>query len=254
MSLDAQLQALTLPEGTEFPGTFQELLDEITQYMEITGLNPFNGINFGPTTPDASNRDRPWFQTTSGGVPIGWFSWNGSSWQKIPLVIPSGTTAQRPASPAVGTQYLDTTINVSLIFERSQWRTLAGSPGDVKFVKAATVEAAIAQNPGWVQDPDSPGRVIGAAGAGAGLTDRAYGATAGTEEVTLNEGQMPAHSHGYSKLPQPVAWAADGNVSNPAGNLASMGSFSSELTDQTGGNEAFPITQPTIFYWALVKS
>jgi len=71
MPLTAQLQALTVPEGTEFPGTVQDLLELIAQYEEIIGLENFDGVNYGPNTPDAADRDKPWFKTTAGGAPIG---------------------------------------------------------------------------------------------------------------------------------------------------------------------------------------
>lgn len=257
MSLDAQLQALTLPEGTEFPGTPQELLDLIAQYMEITGLNPFNGINYGASTPSPSNRDRPWFKTTVSGVPIGWFSWDGSAWQKIPTVVPSGPTASRPSGPAEGTQYFDTDINVALIFERSQWRTLAGSPGDVKFVKAADIGTALTKNPGWAQDTDSLGRVVGAAGSGVGLTERAYGDSVGAEEVSIEITQMAEHQHSFVNAGSRPRWSADGNVANAAGNLVGYAAETEQLVSSNPptGEGGLPHNnmQPTIFYWALVK-
>lgn len=257
MSLNAQLQALQLPADTEFPGTPQELLDLIAQYMEISGLNPFNGINYGPTTPDPDNRDRPWFKTTSSGVPIGWFSWNGSAWEPIPEVLPTGPTALRPDSPAAGTQYFDTDISVALIFERSQWRTLSGSPGDIKMVKAPSIEAAITLNPGWVQDPDSLGRVIGAAGAGSGLTERTFGEQVGTEEVTLSIDEIPEHQHSFTNAGSRPRWQADGNVANAAGNLCGYAADTEQLvtsTPATGeGGRPHGNMQPSIFYWALVK-
>lgn len=253
MPLEAQLQALVVPEGTEFPGTVQELLELIAQYEEITGLNPFSGINFGPTTPDASNRDRPWFKTEVSGFPVGWFSWSGSDWTPIPQVIPAGTTAERPGTPVMGQQYFDTTIHAALIFERSQWRTLGGSPGDVKFVKAATIEAAIALNPGWAQDPDSLGRAIGAAGAGSALTPRAYGETVGEETTTIAEDNLASHLHEYDGQPTPDRWQADGNVANAAGNLAGWAENTARNTEFVGDGTPISIMNPTIYYWALVK-
>lgn len=253
MSLSAQLQALLVPEGTEFPGTVQELLELIAEYEEIVGLNPFSGVNFGSTTPDASNRDRPWFKTTPSGDPIGWYSWDGSAWTLIPQTLPVGTTADRPLSPATGTQYFDTTIAVALIFERSQWRTLSGSPGDTKFVKASTIEAALVLNPGWIQEPDSPGRLIGAAGDGSGLTPRAYGATPGQETTTLAEDNLPLHSHVYQGHGDPTPWAADGNVSNPAGNLAAVTTNGDQSTSGVGEGNPISIVPPSLFLWFLVK-
>lgn len=255
MSLNAQLEALELPSGTEFPGTPQELLELIAQYMAITGLNPFNGINFGPATPSADNRDRPWFKTSNSGNPIGWLSWNGSIWEPIPQVLPVGTT--RPTAPAAGTQFFDSAINVALIFERSQWRTLAGSPGDTKFVKAATIEDALALNPGWVQETTSPGRVIGAAGDGVGLTPRPYGTQVGNETESLTVLQMPEHQHVYQKPATFPRFAADNSHTDPTGELtgwAAEGDFYVSSTPPTGeGGLPHANMQPSVFWWCLVK-
>jgi hypothetical protein len=248
MALSAQLLALTLPSGTEFPGTPQELLELIQEYMEITGLNPFNGINYGPTTPDASNRDRPWFKTDSSGNPIGWYSWNGSAWTPIPATMPSGSTANRPSSPPTGTQYFDTDIAVALIFERSQWRTLAGSPGDIKFVRATTIDDALAANPGWARDETADDRVIAGAG-----SDHAYGELVGEDTTLLAEDNLPAHVHTYDKFSTPARWQADGNAANAAGNLAAYQETSETNTGAVGDQNPISTLQPTVYRWCLYK-
>lgn len=257
MALEAQLQPLTLPDGTEFPGTPQELLTLIAEYMAITGLAGFDGINIGDTTPDASNRDRPWFRTNAGGVVLGWYAWNGAAWTLIPLTMPSGGT--RPASPQEGQQFYDTTIKTALIFAGGAWRTLTGSPGDVKFVKANTIEDALANNPGWVQDPDSLGRSIAAAGSGPGLTPRTYNETAGVEEQDLAIAQIPSHTHDYTNAGSRPRWSATGNVAAPGvGNLCGFAAdetLQTEATPATGSEqEGVSMYSPTIWYWALLKS
>lgn len=181
MGLLAQLQFTTVPQGTEFPGTVQALGELLAQYFEITGLDTFNGINFGATTPAEADRDKPWFQTDGSGNPIGWRSWNGSAWEPIPFVVPSGATEDRPVGAVAGQLFFDTTINVMLIYERSQWRTQAGSPGDIKEVKAATLAEALAKNPGWSDDTDSAGMVIASPSGG-----HAYGDSVGSETPTLS--------------------------------------------------------------------
>lgn len=261
MSLNAYLQALTVPDGTEFPGTVQELLELIAQYEEVSGLNPFSGVNFGPNTPDASNRDRPWFKTLPNGQPYGWYSWNGSAWTLIPNHYPAGPTADRPINAVSGQQYFDTQINCQLVYERGAWRTLSGTPGDVKFVAATTIEIALLNNPGWIQDPSSLGRLIGAAGEGTGLTPRAVFATAGAEEVTLEQANLPVnastHTHTYNTLPTPARWKADGNVADNAGNLSgyvTQGEQTTGATNVPGGDATpFGIIPPAIWYFALIK-
>lgn len=253
MPLSAELQALTVPLGTEFPGTVQELLELIAQYESITGLNPFSGINYGDTEPSPTERDRPWFQVDGGGNPVGWFSWNGAAWTAVPMVVPSGTTAQRPSAPSEGQKFFDTDIEVELIYHNSAWITSAGSPGDVKDVKAATLAAALLKNPGWSQDADSVGKVI--AGASDGSGSHAYNGVAGADELTLDVTQLPAHTH-------PTTFAngrADGNttiapnegvVFNGAAGTAGS---TVKTSDPTGDGAAIDLRQPTIYYWRLVK-
>lgn len=262
MGLNLYLQSLTVPEGTEFPGTVQELLDLIAQYEGVEGGNPFSGINYGSATPDASNRDRPWFKTTTSGDPVGWYSWNGSVWALIPNNYPHGNTASRPTAPTTGDQYFDTQINCQLVYERGQWRTLSGTPGDVKFVAATTLAIALLNNPGWIQDPSSLGRLIGAAGdPGGGLPVRSVFESVGAAEVTLEQTNLPVnattHTHTYNTYPQPARWKADGNASDPAGNLSGYVAQAEEDTGATNvpGGDATPfsIINPCIFYWALIK-
>ena len=172
MALNAALQELTVPSGTEFPGTVQSQLHLIAEYIQIIGLDTFNGINYGPTTPDADSRSFPWFQTDNAYNPIGWNSWNGSAWVPIPMTMPTGATSAYPVPATAGQLFWDTTLNIAVVYERSQWRTLAGSPGDVKEVMAVDLPTALAQNPGWIQDTTSEGKVIAGAvttGTGQGI-------------------------------------------------------------------------------------
>ncbi len=246
MALNAQLQALLVPFGTEFPPTVQALLELIAQYEEITGLESFDGINIGPVEPDEDNRDKPWFKTDDDGNLLGWFGWTGSAWTPIPTVIPPGSTANRPVNAVEGQEYFDSDIHVALVFERSQWRTLSGSPGDVKEVKAATLEDALTKNPGWEQDTDSIGRVI------VGVSDGSafgYGDTGGEIEHTLTTEEIPSHAHttpsGGDRL------QADGNASRPAGILSGV---TPNVTGPVGGGLPHNNMPPFVAYWRLVKT
>lgn len=250
MSLQAQLQALLVPFGTEFPGTVQGLLNLIAQYEQITGLENFSGINFGPTSPTEDDRDRPWFQTDESGNPIGWFSWDGLAWSPIPVQLPSGTTAQRPSSPTTGTVYLDTDINVTLIYERSAWRTLSGSPGDVKEVKSATVAAAITQNPGWIADPDSIAKFV------LGAIDATQGETGGASSVGLIVANLPAHHHDNIVLTGSNSDNGDpGNlVCTAATQNNGLQTILNSTCGDTGSGTAFDITPPYICYIRMLKT
>lgn len=87
--------------------------------------------------------------TTSYGRAIGWYEFDGAIWRPFNDIVNSGTTAQRPASPIDLEQFYDTDISVLIWFERGQWRTLDGIPGDIKFVAWPTLAEALLRNPGW---------------------------------------------------------------------------------------------------------
>lgn len=245
MALNAQLQALLVPFGSEFPGTVQGLLELIAQYMEITGLSDFNGINFGSTEPSEEDRDKPWFKTDDDGDPLGWFAWDGAQWSSIPIVIASGSTVDRPINAIAGQLYFDTDINVQLIYERSAWRTASGSPGDVKEVKASSIAEVLTNNPGWSHDTDSEGMFILGVSDGSGF---GYNETGGESEVTLTEAQMPTHTHSVPSGGNGLQ--ADGNAANPAGIVAGR---TATATGSAGGGEAHTNMPPFRAYWRIVK-
>lgn len=252
MALDLQLEALTVPDGTEFPPTVQALLELIAQYESIIGGESFSGINYGPTEPSEDNRDRPWFKTDEDGNPLGWFSWSGAEWTSIPVVPSSGSTADRPINALTGQLYFDTDINVMLAYERSQWRTASGSPGDVKEVKAATIEEAITNNPGWVQDTDSVGQVI--IGASDGSTYN-YNSQLGGESVLLVEANLPDVA-----IPLQDGWypysGQHQNGAQPAGvyPIVTGQSSTSETQSMNSATQTGVSTfQPSRCYWRIVK-
>jgi len=254
MALNAELQALTVPAGTEFPGTVQALLDLIAQYEAIVGLSSFNGINYGDTEPTPDNRDRPWFKTDSSGNPIGWYSWGGSAWEPSPVTVQSGTTAERPSSPTMGQHYFDTDINVELIFTGAAWVTAAGSPGDVKEVKAATLADALTKNPGWEHDTDSIGKVvIGAAADGSDYDD-----DVGSDSAVIDITNLPDDTIKLASGWAPYSGAFQ-NGPQPAGVFPIVTGQGSSATASTGpinpdAQVALDVRQASKIYWRLVKS
>lgn len=252
MGLNPALEALTVPSGTEFPPTVQALLDLIAQYESVVGLSSFNGINFGPTEPDEDNRDKPWFKTDDSGNGLGWFSWNGAAWALIPTVILSGTTAERPTSPQEGQLYLDTDIDVPLIYERSAWRTVSGSPGDLKEVIADSVSDAMTQNPGWSEHTASIGYVIAGASDGSATSP---GDTAGADSVLITQNDLPPDTINLASGWYPYSGQHQ-NGTQPAGVYPIVTGQSS--TAETGPlnpgvQSALNLWQPTKFYVRLVK-
>lgn len=249
MPLTLQNSALTVPDGTEFPGTFQALLDLVAEYMAIVGGEDFSGVNYGDTEPEPDNRDRPWFKTDESGNPIGWYGWNGSAWVPIPVILPSGTTAERPVSPDDGTQFFDTTINVALIYYDGQWRTVSGSPGDVKFVTETDLFTALEKNPGWSQYAEGIGRVLAGASDGTNA-----GEEAGNDEITLTIPQLPSHTHTTQGN---YGSGGEGGSDNPLYYDAAQAPLSLQAwapTGSTGSGEGIDIRQQTKYLFSLVKN
>lgn len=113
-------------------------------------------FHVGATVP-ATSDPAIWLRTTntpseanpSLGSPIGWYVFNGSDWVPFIGIVLSGGTGSRPAAPVDYQQYFDTDINALIWFERNSWRTVAGTPGDTKFVAFETLTEALTANPGW---------------------------------------------------------------------------------------------------------
>lgn len=110
----------------------------------------------GATTPTSSTPP-VWLRTTQDettpgaiGRAIGWYVFDGSSWVPFNSIVNSGTTEQRPAAPVELQQYYDTSITCLIWFERTQWRTVSGVPGDIKQVAYEVLSNALQNNPGWV--------------------------------------------------------------------------------------------------------
>lgn len=166
----------------------------------------------GPNDPGIPGENDPliWFRTV-GSRPIGWYGWDGNSWEAAGTVPNSGNTANRPTNPLDLEQYWDTDINCLIHWERNQWRTLSGTPGDVKAVTDTVLTAALAKNPGWSllydNDESRRGRVIGQASKDVGLTpesavsvptgitQRATQDTFGAETHVLTSLEIEQHSH-----------------------------------------------------------
>lgn len=86
---------------------------------------------------------------TAYGNPIAWYFFNGNDWVPYLGVVSSGPTVARPATPDDFQQYYDTDITCLIWWERQQWRTVSGVPGDLKFVAYTTLADALKFNPGW---------------------------------------------------------------------------------------------------------
>lgn len=159
-----------------------------------------------PTTTDANY-----------GQPVGWLEWNGANWVPFNSIPRNGTTAQRPANPENFQQYFDTDISTLLHFERAQWRTVSGTPGDVKQVLFETLDEALVFNPGW--------DVVGA-------SNQAFRGRH-LVQATKDSGASPVT-----------------NLSTGAG-VPSRAAFETWFTSVTAGATD---TVPAIAFWTLVKT
>lgn len=184
--------------------------------LEITG-SVERLFTVGSSTPAAPTGDEAtiWLRTVSGRV-IGWYFWDGSEWRPGGNVPPSGGTADRPSNPTDLEQFFDTDINCLIHWERGEWRTVSGTPGDIKMVTTATLNQALTNNPGWKYIGDASqtfnGRVLGVAtkdpGASpivsyatdAGISARASGDVAGTENHILGGLEIPQHTHAIGSV------------------------------------------------------
>lgn len=165
------------------------------------------------TAPDAPvvDSDPTLWLRVSGTRAIGWYGWDGTAWRPFNGIPASGATADRPSAPFAFEQFFDTDINVLLHYERGAWRTLSGSPGDVKAVTATTAASALTINPGWSilgeADNSYLGRVFAPASKDpggapvkvltppAGITVRAAGDSFGEETHVLTTLEHEQHTH-----------------------------------------------------------
>ena len=101
--------------------------------------------------------------------------------------------------------------------------------------------------------PDLRGRVQMHAGAGPGLTQREQGESAGSEQVTLNNAQLPAHNHTVT----PQGSSADATLVSPANGVPATKArttlyapgpgavaMSPVLTSPAGSNAPVSVMQP----------
>lgn len=115
--------------------------------------------------------------------------------------------------------------------------------------------------------PDIRGRVVGGAGQGSGLTNRAMNGIDGSENVTLTESEIPAHNHGIVQG-QPllrVYAPATGTLQPPSppyvddnANFDTISGLSDVIgwdsTDSAGSGDEHDNMQPSIFLRWYIKT
>ncbi len=88
--------------------------------------------------------------------------------------------------------------------------------------------------------PDLRGRAPIGNGRGPGLADRRLGTRGGSESVTLNTAQMPAHDHGVSVAINGTT--AQGSSPTPAGNLPALSTAASVYAPSPTGTTLAPMS------------
>ena len=182
------------------------------KYVPLNIEDSIQLFTIGSTLPGAPGVNDPvLFILTAGSRALSWHGWDGSTWRPFSNVPPSGTTAERPASPADLEPYWDTSINALIHYERGAWRTVSGVPGDIKHVSFSLLSDALTRNPGWEylgkDDQSIRGLVIGIATKDAGATPaasfatdsgisaRASGDKVGEETHVLDSDEIEQHTH-----------------------------------------------------------
>jgi len=176
-------------------------------------------FTISPNAPGAPTGDAPlvWLRT-SGTRMIGWYAWDGTSWRASDSLPASGPTASRPTTPVDLERFWDTDINTLIHYERGSWRTLSGTPGDIKFVALGLLADALRYNPGWqyigkddqsvrglalaIATKDTGATPVTSFATDSGISARAAGAKVGAEAIVLDNDEIPQHSHliGHSTL------------------------------------------------------
>lgn len=182
------LQPATAPVDSQFPpASAQAMLNFVSAYMGVSGLETLTGLIIGTATPAAADRDKAWLKKDpASSRALGLFVYIGGAWVAIPVIAsigtstplnpstgelfystvtnslgiytgtawttnlhPTGTTAKRPTGAPVNYLYFDTDIGHLLRSTSSGWTTFDGSVGDVKFVDLQDEQNALDLNPGW---------------------------------------------------------------------------------------------------------
>lgn len=182
------------------------------KYVPLDISASLNLFVIGPDNPGTPQPGDPllWLRTFESRA-VAWYGWDGTQWRPVSNIPPSGSTAQRPTNPVDLEPFFDTDINALIHWERGAWRTVSGSPGDIKFVAQALLSDALRFNPGWsyvgqddqslrgrtfavaTQDIDAGGTAAFATDSG--ISPREAGEQDGSEEVVLTSTQIEQHTH-----------------------------------------------------------
>lgn len=150
------------------------------------------------------------------------------------------------SSGATGRANADTESLFTLL-----WTNISDTYAPVSTGRGASAAADFAAHK-TIALPKTLGRALAVAGAGAGLTSRSLGQTAGTETHTLSESEIPSHQHatGVGANSNINSW---GQTSDQAMSGTAIGAYNPSKSGFTGGGGAHNNMQPSSFLNVMIK-
>lgn len=247
------VKPVQVPEGTKIPGNLQSLINVVTNYMEIVGVENYSQILVGATPPSPDQEDAIWLEVDGTGEPQALKVWDGAGWRVLEFRIPFGSTDARPPLPKEGEKYYDTTITQELIYLNGLWRTSWGGPGQRIFVGAESVEEAERKFPGWLRDEDAQGMMIRGAS-----NDVPSGTTGGVSETKLTIEHMPEHHHESAPIPDsealnPYLFGSGEKTGAAIVDTKDQQNSKAGKTSSTGEGKSFSILNPYYAIWVLKR-
>lgn len=209
MSTPITLLPGSLPAGYCISSA-QDLNIDIVSRISAFLNDTFPGVWVGATAPTADYRDRVWFNTTNGR----WYWFTTGDWF---------TQARTPAGPSGERMiWLDTEANL--------WLFDGGDGTNPSSVSPTATTGAM-----WMRDTTADARFpLGIGTLPSGTVIAIATPPAGDETVTLDETQIPAHTHGpgggLSKF-----WGFKAGAGAPYGSTLGTDTVLESLTDATGG-------------------
>lgn len=229
--MNPALQAASVPDGTTTPATLQEWLAFLVNYLRVTGFDDLEGVIVSATEPGVDDQDKLWVRLAVTGNALGFYVYNGS-WTAVPVIFPSHTTAARPDNPNEGQvglntsvsglelyvdgawtslllphgttderptgqannyHYFDTSIGkwIRYVSASSAWTTVDGGEGELRMFYNVAIATLLTQFPGWVEATEMAGLLpVGQGG------DYALNETGGRDsfEVKIKRQQINAAS------------------------------------------------------------
>lgn len=162
--------------------SYEDLRDEIIGSVDWSISGTTNNFNYGPTTPTADQRDRPWHRTDAAFTPDRVYTWStlAAAWV-APHAVPSDVVWLYAG-------------NIALIDILDGGEAGAATPfTGVMWEKYSAMDGRVPIGPGTLDQ----GTVVALAGTG------------GTEKVILTEANLAPHTHAVNGYPHSLSAGTD---------------------------------------------